>query len=87
MKWSTNVSYLRWGYLALAQTEFKGLNFTCEGAIPGNCIKTGEQALAAYSVDDFSVDEACLILLAFSFIFLLLFYICLRVVSQKPHEA
>ncbi|XP_064623531.1 ATP-binding cassette sub-family G member 8-like [Lineus longissimus] len=89
MKWSTNVSYLRWGYLALAQTQFKGLNFTCEETIPGviPCIKTGEQALTAYSVNDFSVEEACLILIAFIFVLLALFYICLRCFNQKPHES
>ncbi|XP_074662264.1 ATP-binding cassette sub-family G member 8-like [Tubulanus polymorphus] len=86
MKWFTNLSFTRWGYLGLCQTEMPGLNFTCTNLSSITCISTGEEALKSYSVDDYSVDIAVVAMWGWIFAFLMLFYICLKFIPQKPRD-
>ena len=85
VKWTQYISYLRWGFQSICTVEFRGLNFTC-GDFVESCVETGEDALALYSVDGVDAWAGTLIILLITFIFLLFFFISLKLVSQKPHE-
>ncbi|XP_052270899.1 ATP-binding cassette sub-family G member 8-like isoform X1 [Dreissena polymorpha] len=86
LKWVSSVSYLKWGFQALCKVQILNLTFTCEDALPGSCIRTGEEALQSYSLDGNSVWEACVIMAASCVIYLALFFVGMRFVPQKPHE-
>ncbi|WAR18263.1 ABCG8-like protein [Mya arenaria] len=86
LKWVSSVSYLKWGFQALCQVQILGLSFTCDDALPGSCIRTGEQALESYSLEGNSVWEACAVMGSSCIVYLILFFIGMRFVPQKPHE-
>ena len=70
----------------VCNTEFPGLNFTCEIPNPESCIWTGEQALTVYSLDGADV-WACAVAISLECIgFLTFFFLCVRFLSQQPHE-
>ena len=85
MKWTQYISYLRWGFQSICTIEFTGLNFTCDGFTEA-CVETGEEALALYSVDGVEAWVGAVIVMLITFIFLALFFVSLKFVSQKPHE-
>lgn len=86
LKWVSSVSYLKWGFQALCKVQILDLTFTCEDAIPGSCIKNGTMALESYSLQGNSVWEACVVMASSCLTYLLLFFIGMRFVPQKPHE-
>ncbi|KAJ8308063.1 hypothetical protein KUTeg_012937 [Tegillarca granosa] len=86
LKWVSTVSYLKWGFQGLCQTQVKGLNFTC-GPVPQSlCIQNGEQALQTYSLTGNTESEAILGLGVSIAVYLLGFFLGLRFISQKPHQ-
>ena len=86
IKWTSYISYLKWGYQALCVTEFNGLNFTCPGELPEVCLNDGDAALKAYSLDGNPVWHSICIMLTEITVFLTLFFVAVRFVSQKPHQ-
>ncbi|XP_023931808.1 ATP-binding cassette sub-family G member 8 [Lingula anatina] len=86
MKWLSNVSFLKWSYQSLCLVELPGLNFTCPLPI-GTCIHNGSEALKYYSMENIEMWKSCTILGAESIFFLIVFYIALTFISQKPQES
>ncbi|XP_060558207.1 ATP-binding cassette sub-family G member 8-like isoform X2 [Ruditapes philippinarum] len=86
LKWVSSVSYLKWGFQALCKVQIQSLEFNCDDAIPGSCIKNGTMALESYSLQGNSVWEACVVMGSSCVIYLILFFIGMRFVPQKPHE-
>lgn len=52
-----NFSIIRWGFMALAINEFKGLQFNCDNPDPSVCITTGEEVLASLDFDGQTVND------------------------------
>jgi len=86
LKWVSSVSYLKWGFQALCQVQIKGLTFQCEGVPDASCIHSGAEAIESFSLSGNSVWEACVVMGASCVVYLLLFLIGMRFVTQKPHE-
>lgn len=86
LKWVSSISYLKWGFQALCKVQILGLKFSCEQNMDASCIHTGEEALQSYSLDGNSVWEACAVMGASCVVYLILFFVGMRFVTQKPHE-
>lgn len=86
LQWVSKVSYLKWGFQGLCQTEISRLNFTCASGDPRQCINTGQQALALYSLNGSSVSDSCLVILASITVYMVLYFIALKFIPQKPHQ-
>lgn len=86
LQWVSKVSYLKWGFQGLCQTEISRLNFTCPSGDPRQCINTGQQALALYSLNGSSVSDSCLVILASITVYMVLYFIALKFIPQKPHQ-
>lgn len=82
----SSISYLKWGFQALCIVQIKGLNFTCSEHMDASCIHTGTEALDSYSLSGNSVWEACVVMGSSCIVYLLLFFVGMRFVTQKPHE-
>lgn len=86
LKWVSSVSYLKWGFQALCKNQISNLTFSCTDAMPGSCIRNGYEALESYSLQGNAIWESCVIMIASCVVYLVLFFIGMRLVPQKPHE-
>ena len=89
LKWVSSISYLKWGFQALCKSQITDLTFTCpihNTTLPGSCIRNGTEALKSYSLDGSYIWEACVIMVASCVVYLILFFIGMRFIPQKPHE-
>lgn len=87
LQWVSSVSYLKWGFQGLVLAEIPKLTFECNivnRTMP--CIGNGTQAIQLYAMDNGSVLDSSLALLGSIFAYLLLYFICLKFIPQKPHQ-
>lgn len=66
--------------------EIPKLTFECSVNATVPCIENGDQAIVLYALDGGSVLESVLAILGSIFAYLLLYFICLRFIPQKPHQ-
>lgn len=57
LKWVPKLGLIRWGFEGLAVNEFEGLTFTYSGPPRGPIAKTGDDALARFSLGKHSVGD------------------------------
>ncbi|XP_076099071.1 ATP-binding cassette sub-family G member 8-like [Mytilus galloprovincialis] len=86
LQWVSNISYLKWGFQGLVYAEIPKLTFECSVNATVPCIENGDQAIVLYALDGGSVLESVLAILGSIFAYLLLYFICLRFIPQKPHQ-
>lgn len=87
LQWVSSVSYLKWGFQGLVLAEIPKLTFECSSinsTLP--CIGNGTQAIQLYAMDNGSVLDSSLAILASIFAYLFLYFICLKFIPQKPHQ-
>jgi len=77
------MSFIKWSFNAYAQSQFKGMTFSCPDPEGKGCVTTGEEILALYSMDEYSVWQCGLALAGITTIFSTLGYVILRVNSRK----
>jgi len=77
------MSFIKWSFNAYAQNQFKGMTFSCPDPEGKGCLTTGEEILALYSMDEYSVWQCGLALAGITTIFSTLGYVILRVNSRK----
>ncbi|XP_067681293.1 ATP-binding cassette sub-family G member 8-like [Haliotis asinina] len=87
LRWVADVSYLRWGFEGLCLVVVSPLNFTCDGIPEAFCVQTGEEAMSMYAFRDEQVWEAVVGIGGSIFVFLSLYFVGLKYIPQKPHEA
>lgn len=90
LRWIEYISIIRYGFMALVQNEFSTLVFECSNgsyAPPGeDCqggFSTGQQIIAYFNMNQFSISTCCLIILGIGCVFHLLGYLMLRS-TTKP---
>lgn len=78
LHWMSPITYT---YSALAQNEFRGLEFTC-AANSAQCYRRGEDVLNQYDLARFTIAENAGFLGAITFVFLAIGYIFLRFLGR-----
>ncbi|XP_048733666.1 ATP-binding cassette sub-family G member 8-like [Ostrea edulis] len=86
LQWVSKISYLKWGFQGLCQTEISRMNFTCSLPDPRQCINTGSEALGLYSLNGSTVSDSCLVILASIAVYMVLYFLALTFIPQKPHQ-
>lgn len=90
VRWLKWTSYLKWSFQALNQIEFEGLAFTCNSSmvhVYGECpIANGSVALKSYDLDQESLSECFSALFGIIILFLILSFVFLKVINQKPKK-
>ncbi|XP_063683451.1 ATP-binding cassette sub-family G member 8-like [Bolinopsis microptera] len=90
VRWLKWTSYLKWSFQALNQIEFHGLRFSCNASMVqmyGECpIANGTVALKSYDLDKESLPECFSALLGIIVLFLVLSFVFLKFVNQKPKK-
>jgi len=81
LRWLSNLSYVRWAFMAFAINEFKGAKFHCDS--DEACLSTGEEVLKRMSFDTYTLGEAIRNVILLFIGFHLLAYIFLRVNRAK----
>lgn len=89
--WAEYISYLRYGFQIVMKNEFEHLSFGCETdeliSIGGNAtrcpIETGNEYLKSLEMDDISIGNNFVVLLAFWLGMRLLAYVCLLILAKK----
>ncbi|KAK0054822.1 ATP-binding cassette sub-family G member 8 [Biomphalaria pfeifferi] len=84
-RWISDLSYLRWGFQALCLIEIKNLKFQCDEKSP-SCVKDGNDALLTYALEGGELWQCALGLGGTMIFFLIVMFLGLRFVPQKPHN-
>eukprot|EP00271_Cylindrocystis_brebissonii_P011691 TRINITY_DN29600_c0_g1_i1.p1 TRINITY_DN29600_c0_g1~~TRINITY_DN29600_c0_g1_i1.p1 ORF type:complete len:676 (+),score=133.03 TRINITY_DN29600_c0_g1_i1:262-2289(+) len=67
IRWFSNCSPIKWGFVGLAVTEFRGTTYTCTSE-DVTCLTTGEQVLNRLSINGYTIEEAlgyqCIVIVA-----------------------
>ena len=57
LRWVNQIGLIRWGFTGLAVNEFEGLAFSTGGPRRGPVVKTGEEALARFGLEGYTVED------------------------------
>ncbi len=79
--WLHWISPITYTYSALAQNEFRGLQFTCT-ADSQQCYRSGEDVLNQYDLARFTIAENAGFLAAIAAVFLVIAYLLLRFLGR-----
>ncbi|KAJ1020559.1 hypothetical protein NDA13_005874 [Ustilago tritici] len=81
--WLYWISPITYTYSALAQNEFRNIQFSCE-AVSAQCYRTGQDVLNQYDLQTFTIAENAGFLGAITFVFLIIGYVLLRWLGRPP---
>lgn len=80
LRWISPITYT---YMAIAQNEFQGQTFSCEGVQQGQqCYTNGQQVLDQYNLHTFTIGETAGFLVALAAAFCVLGYVGLRFTAR-----
>jgi len=82
-QWFPYISFIRWGFQGLVINEFSGQEFICDENEDSRCLKTGDDVLQMYSLNNGSIAFSCVMLVVIWFVFILLGYFMLLFGKQK----
>ena len=82
-QWFPYISFIRWGFQGLVINEFSGQEFICDENEDTRCLKTGNDVLEMYSLNNGSIAFSCIMLVVIWFVFILLGYFMLLFGKQK----
>lgn len=83
--WLSYASFMRWGFEAMLQVQFKGVQYEVEvGNFTFNV--DGIRLVEVLGMNNYPLYSCYLVLLAVCLGFMILYYVCLKYIKQKSSQ-